>query len=97
MKLEKLLKELIENSDLIQDLNAQKICISKSPYYSMFNTESEKSIDLQNIQLEKKNILDIRQSLVDNIKIEIEKEGNYISQGLKEINLQKIGYETSKI
>jgi len=97
MKLEKLLKELIENSDLIQDLNAQKICISESEYYSKFNTESEKASDLENIYLEKKNILDARQSVVDNIKLEIEKEGNYISQGLKEINLQKIGYETSKI
>jgi len=97
MKLEKLLKELIENSDLIQDLNAQKICISESEYYSKFNTESEKASDLQNIDLEKKNILDARQSVVDNIKLDIEKEGNYISQELKEINLQKIGYETSKI
>ena len=97
MKLEKLLKELIENSDLIQDLNAQKICISESEYYSKFNTESEKASDLENIYLEKKNILDARQSVVDNIKLEIEKEGNYISQGLKEINIKKIEYETSKI
>jgi len=97
MKLEKLLKELIENSDLIQDLNAKKICISESEYYSKFNTESEKASDLENIYLEKKNILDARQSVVDNIKLEIEKEGNYISQGLKEINIKKIEYETSKI
>jgi len=97
MKLEKLLKNLVINSVLIEDLKSQKKCILESPYYSKFNTESEKAYDLQNIDLEKKNILDARQSVVDNIKLEIEKEGNYISQGLKEINLQKIGYETSKI
>ena len=97
MKLEKLLKYLIENSNIIQELNSQKKDISESAYYSKFNRQTEKEIDTKEINLDIKNTLDNRQSLVDNIKLEIEKEGNYISQSLKEINIKKIEYETSKI
>ena len=85
-----LFKKIKRNGHRIEAIESQVEDINKMPYYEIFGTETEKQTDLSKCNDSMKAHLDERQVLLENLQLEINKELNRVSQGLRVCTLLKI-------
>lgn len=94
--MEKLLQQLIVNTNRLAKLRDQKIEVKTSVFYKIFGTESDREMESIKINEAIKNTLDMRHMILENIELQINKEKYRISNDFHSINLEKIQHELNR-
>jgi len=85
-----LFKEIKRNDHRIEVVERWVEDINTMHYHEVFGTETERKTYLSKCNDSMKAHLDLRQVLLENLQLEINKELNRVSQGLRACTLLKI-------
>lgn len=88
--MQELFKQIKETNKRIATIESQFEDVKTMPYYSIFGNAREKEKDLETCLKAMKDQLDLKDLLLQNLQIEINKDRQLISTNQRKLSLQKL-------